>query len=63
MPKLLSVKEAGAALGLKPATIRAWILRRKHLPFVRCGRAVRIPHEAIEKFISDNTVPVRESSR
>jgi excisionase family DNA binding protein len=59
MTKLLSIKEASAALGLKPATIRAWILRRKNLPFVRCGRAVRIPAEAIDKFVAENTVPTR----
>jgi len=59
MTKLLSIQEASAALGLKPATIRAWLLRRKNLPFVRCGRAVRIPAEAIEKFIAENTVPMR----
>jgi len=59
MTKLLSIKEASAALGLKPATLRAWLLRRKNLPFVRCGRAVRIPAEAIEKFIAENTVPMR----
>jgi excisionase family DNA binding protein len=60
MPQLLTVREAADALGLKVATIRAWLLRRKYLPFVRCGRAVRIPAEAIDRFISDNTVPVRE---
>jgi excisionase family DNA binding protein len=56
--KLLRVVEAATALGLKPATIRAWILRRK-LPYVRCGRAVRVPERAIEEFISRNTVPAK----
>jgi excisionase family DNA binding protein len=60
MPRLLSVKEASEVLALKPATIRAWLLQRKNLPFVRCGRAVRIPAEAVEKFIAENTVPERE---
>lgn len=59
MQRLLSVKEASYALGLKPATVRAWLLRRK-LPFVRCGRAVRIPAVVIEDFIARNTVPARE---
>jgi excisionase family DNA binding protein len=58
MSKLLSVKEAGEMLALKPATIRAWLLRRK-LPRVNCGRAVRIPAEAIERFIAENTIPAR----
>jgi excisionase family DNA binding protein len=56
---LLTVEQAAAALALKPSTIRAWLLRRK-LPFVRVGRAVRIPAEAVEKFIEQNTVPARE---
>jgi excisionase family DNA binding protein len=59
MQKLLSVTEAADALALKPATIRAWLLRRK-LPRVNCGRAVRIPSDAIERFIRDNTVPAKE---
>ena len=59
MTKLLSFKEAGELLALKPATIRAWLLRRK-LPRVNCGRAVRIPAEAVAQFIERNTIPARE---
>jgi excisionase family DNA binding protein len=59
MLKLLSVKEAGEALAVKPATIRAWLLRRK-LPRVNCGRAVRIPAAAIAEFIERNTIPAKE---
>jgi excisionase family DNA binding protein len=59
MPKLLTVAGAAEALALKPSTIRAWILRRK-LPYVHVGRSVRIPADAIEKFIAENTVPARE---
>lgn len=59
MQKLLSIKEASEALAVKPATIRAWLLRRK-LPRVNCGRAVRIPAEAIAEFIERNTIPARE---
>lgn len=58
--KLLTVAQAADLLGLKPSTIRAWILRRKHLAFVRCGRAVRIPAQAVAEFIERNTIPVRE---
>jgi excisionase family DNA binding protein len=57
--KLLSIKEASEMLALKPATIRAWLLRRK-LPRVNCGRAVRIPAEAVAQFIERNTIPARE---
>jgi excisionase family DNA binding protein len=56
MQRLLSVRETADRLGLKPGTVRAWLLRRKNLPFVRCGRAVRIPAEAVDRFIATNTV-------
>jgi excisionase family DNA binding protein len=59
MTQLLTVKQAAELLGLKVATIRAWLLRRK-LPRVNCGRAVRIPMEAIEQFIAENKIPSRE---
>jgi excisionase family DNA binding protein len=56
---LLNVSEAAHSLGLKPATLRAWILHRK-IEFVRVGRAVRIPARAIHEFIERNTIPARE---
>ena len=59
MTKLLSLKEASAVLGVKVSTLRAWLARRK-LPRVSCGRAVRIPAEAVEQFIERNTVPAKE---
>lgn len=62
MEKLLTVVEAAEALGLKPATIRAWLLRRK-LPRVSCGRAVRVPAVAIAQFIERNTIPAKEPRR
>jgi excisionase family DNA binding protein len=62
MSQLLTVKQAADALGLKVATIRAWIARRK-LPRVNCGRAVRIPAQAVAEFIERNTIPAREERR
>jgi len=62
MIQLLTVKQAADALGLKVATIRAWLARRK-LPRVNCGRAVRIPAEAVAEFIERNTIPAREPRR
>lgn len=62
MKQLLTVAEAAEALGLKVATIRAWVSRRK-LPRVSCGRAVRIPAQAIADFIERNTIPAREERR
>lgn len=58
MKNLLTVAEAAEALNLKISTVRAWLLRRK-LPRVNCGRAVRIPAEAVEEFITRNTVPAK----
>lgn len=62
MTQLLTVKQTADALGLKVATIRAWLLRRK-LPRVNCGRAVRIPADAVAQFIERNTVPAGEERR
>jgi len=62
MTRLLTVAEAAQALGLKPATVRAWLLRRR-LPRVSCGRAVRVPAEAIAEFIERNTIPAKEERR
>jgi excisionase family DNA binding protein len=62
MKNLLTVAETADALNIKPATVRAWLLRRK-LPRVNCGRAVRIPAEAIAQFIERNTIPAREERR
>jgi excisionase family DNA binding protein len=58
--RLLTCAQAGDALGLKEATVRVWIARRK-LAFVKLGRAVRVPQEAIEEMITSNTVPAREA--
>lgn len=62
MTKLLSIPEASEILGVKPATIRAWLAKRK-LPRVNCGRAVRVPAEAVAQFIERNTIPAREERR
>jgi excisionase family DNA binding protein len=59
---LLNVQETAERLGIKPATVRAWLLRRK-LPCVHVGRAVRIPADAIADFIERNTIPAREERR
>ncbi|HUZ45212.1 MAG TPA: helix-turn-helix domain-containing protein [Terriglobia bacterium] len=57
---LLRVHEAAALLGLKPATIRAWLLKRK-LPCVRLSaRAVRLRRTDIEKIISQGLIAARQ---
>lgn len=54
--RMLTVAQAAERLGLRPATIRAWIFRREHLDFVKVGRSVRISEKAVERFIHTNTV-------
>jgi excisionase family DNA binding protein len=60
--RLLNVSETAEALNVKTATVRAWLFQRK-LPKVNCGRAVRIPAEAVEDFIRRNTIPAKEERR
>ena len=57
---LLRVPEAAALLGLKPATVRAWLLQRK-LPCVRLSaRAVRLRRADVERVISQGFVGARQ---
>jgi excisionase family DNA binding protein len=56
---LLRVHEAAALLGLKPATVRAWLLQRK-LPCIRLSaRAVRLRRADVEAIISQGFVGAR----
>jgi excisionase family DNA binding protein len=57
--RVVSVPEAALLLGLRPSTIRAWIGRRR-IPFVRLGRRVVIPMEAIDDLLLRGLVPVKE---
>lgn len=56
---LLTCAEAGELMGLKEATVRVWVSRRK-LPHVKLGRAVRLPSEAIAEMIAANTIPAKD---
>jgi excisionase family DNA binding protein len=61
--ELKTVEEAAQYLRVKPATIRAWTLRRK-LPFVKVfGHAVRIQLSDLQALIRAGTVPARPASR
>ncbi len=62
MQGLLTVCEVARLLSLSTSTIRTWLARGK-LPRVSCGRAVRIPTEAVRKFIEENTIPVLAAAR
>ena len=59
MKNLLTVAETAEALNLKVSTVRSWIAKRR-LPRVNCGRAVRVPADAIAQFIERNTIPAAE---
>lgn len=54
--KLLPVNEAAEWLGVKPATIRSWILKREKLEIVKVGRLVRITEKSLDRFIDANTI-------
>ncbi len=52
---LLTVREAAKALSVTEATIRAWILRRERLTFVKVGRSIRVLKSSIDALITENT--------
>ncbi len=60
---LLTVEQASKRLGLKEATLRAWILRRK-IAYAKIGKkSVRIPEEEIERIIQESMIPVRAEAK
>lgn len=61
--RLLAVEQAAERLGVKPATIRSWILRREKLEVVKVGRLVRITEKSIDRFIDQNTIPPKHDCR
>ena len=56
--QLLTVAEAAATLGIKEATVRAWILKRK-IAYVKLGRLVRVPAKDVKLMIERATIPSR----
>jgi excisionase family DNA binding protein len=58
--KLLAVDQAAERLGVKPSTIRSWILKREKIETVKIGRLVRIKESSIQKLIDDNTISPRD---
>lgn len=60
MSKMLTARQAAEELGISEKTIRDWIFRGRNLAVTRCGRAVRIRREELERFVAENTVaPIR----
>lgn len=55
---MLTVREAAERLGLKEATLRAWIGQRR-VSVVRLGRAIRIPLQEVQRLIAEGTIPAK----
>ena len=60
--KLLTVEQTAERLGVKPATIRSWILKREKIEIVKVGRLVRITESSIQRLIDENTIPPKENN-
>jgi excisionase family DNA binding protein len=56
MCKLVRLEEAAQQLNISIAAVRDWRFRRKHLDFVKVGRAVRVLQNSIDKLIERQTV-------
>jgi excisionase family DNA binding protein len=59
---VLTVKQAAEALGLAPATVRAWICQRR-LSYHKIGGAVRIPIHEIRRVLKESFVPAQNAKR
>lgn len=59
---LLTVEEAGEALGTGPRFPRRLIAERR-IRYVKVGRHVRIPESALIEFVSSGTVEPRPERR
>ena len=62
--RLLTVRQAEIAGPWKESTLRKKILKRQ-IPYVKCGRSVRIPAEFIEQLVKDGlreTIPLAEKA-
>ena len=62
IPKLVTVKEAAAALTLSPWTIRDWIAKGI-LAHVRLGRRLAVPISEVERLVQEGTVGRSSTSR
>ena len=58
----LRPKEAAAALGVAPKTLRKW-MRELDLPYVRLDGVILIPRARLEKWIEDHLTTEGETDR
>jgi excisionase family DNA binding protein len=59
MRTVIRLSSAAERLGVKTSTLRDWFLKRKHLDFVKVGRAVGVTEDSLDRFIAANTLPAR----
>ena len=62
MTRLLKVPEAALRLNISEKTTWKKVYARR-VDVVRIGRSVRIPENAIEKFIDDGTIPADQDDQ
>jgi excisionase family DNA binding protein len=56
MPKLLTIRDVAAALGLSESTIWKWRASRQ-IGTIKIGGAVRIAQSEIDRILTEGTVP------
>lgn len=54
VPMLLRTEDVARALGIARSTVYV-LVAGGELPVVRIGRAVRVPREAVERWVRDHT--------
>lgn len=52
MSRKLDLLEAAPFLGVSPYTLRAWVRRRK-IPFYRCGRRIVFSQTDLDQFLDE----------
>ncbi len=58
---LLTPNEAATLLGISPATLAVWrCTKRYHLRYVKVGKNVKYPADAIAAFIAERTIDAGE---
>ncbi len=52
----LTAEQAATYIGVRPSTIRAWVLARR-IPFVKVGRLTRFLKHDLDQFLENGRVP------
>ncbi len=52
--RLLNVNQVAEILGIKSKTLYQWKWLKKHLPFIKVGRSLRVSAKDLNKFINKN---------